>query len=280
MKDQKLVFAEGAFDANCVLYIRNCEGCDYAVNVHSTKVMIEGCKNCRIALNGKIITNSAELWKCDNVEVLSNVKLAMQLDLSRQVTLRYAKAQDMVQLVWAGMDDMKVEFEDDEEVTEEITSEQQQEGEAAKKTITRKRAPHHTGLARVREQYAGDVNAELDQFIVRFVGGKLLEERIVRLANGFPTTDREADQFDAEAAKKDAHLEKMARDLIRENPQIALGAVKKAQEQKLKDPKKLKPNEPCHCGSKKKYKKCCADKDEREKAEQKDKEKKPERKFH
>jgi hypothetical protein len=31
------VFAEGAFEPNCVLYIRNCEDCSFVVNVHSAK---------------------------------------------------------------------------------------------------------------------------------------------------------------------------------------------------------------------------------------------------
>ena len=45
--------------------------------------------------------------------------------------------------------------------------------------------------------------------------GKLLEERVVRLANGFPTTDREADAWDAEQRKKDEHMQKLARDFAR-----------------------------------------------------------------
>ncbi len=59
------------------------------------------------------------------------------------------------------------------------------------------------------------MNAELDQFIVRVVEDALLNERIVRLPNGFPTTDREADKFDAEAAKKDEHMRKMAAQMIK-----------------------------------------------------------------
>ena len=36
----------------------------------------------------------------------------------------------------------------------------------------------------------------LDQFIIRFVSDKLRSERVVRLENGYPTTEREAKAFD------------------------------------------------------------------------------------
>lgn len=52
----------------------------------------------------------------------------------------------------------------------------------------------------------------------------------------------------------------MAKKLIAENPAVFANA-KKAKEPKVKD-NKPKPNEPCHCGSKTKYKKCCMAKDE------------------
>jgi len=249
--DQQLVFAEGAFEPNCVLYIRNCENCSFVVNVHSTKVMIEGCVNCRVALNGKVITNTAEVWKCKNVELKSAVKLSMQVDLCDGLKVRYAKHVDMVQVVWAGMNDFEMAFDDGDAKTHPVLL---------------------TGLKQMGEKFPDGVNAELDQFIIRTVEGSLLEERIVRLPNGFPTTDREADAFDRESAKKDEAMKQVARNMIKENPAV-FGGVKPPTAQKFKD-KKPKPNEPCSCGSAKKYKKCCMAADEEEKA----KKSKPERK--
>jgi hypothetical protein len=238
--------------------------------VHSAKVMIEGCKNCKIHLNGKVITATTEVWKCDNVEVNVATKLAMQVDLCTGMRVTYGTerdffffpfsffflfffipgvVEDLVQLVWAGVEDLALV--------------------AGEHTL-------NTGLPQMREEFNGDVNAELDQFIIRLIEGKLLSERIVRLPNGFPTTDREADLFDAEQRKKDAAMDKMARDMIKNNPQIVAGHLKgKKIEQKVKDPKKLKPNEPCHCGSGKKYKKCCMEADEKERQAKKN----PERKL-
>merc|ERR1712093_729262 len=226
LENQKLMFAENAFEPNCVLYIRNCRGCEWTVLTHAAKVMIEGCHDCRITLHGKVITSTAEVWKCTNTDLVCNVKLALQLDLCRDLRVRYDTADHMVQMVWAGLDNFQCEFAD-----------------GSQPTLT-------TGVEQKRVEFEGDVNPEMDQFIVRVIEGKLLEERIVRLPNGFPTTDREADKFDAEAAKKDKALEEMARKLIKENPGLVAGPVKnRQQEQKVRDPRKLKPNEPCHCNS-------------------------------
>jgi hypothetical protein len=189
----------------------------------------------RIALNGKVITNSAEVWKCTNVELKSAVKLAMQVDLCDGLKLRYHDPSHMVQIVWAGMNDFELQFDEANLDTH---------------------PPLRTGLAQMRLKHLDGVNPEVDQFIIRTIDGKLLEERIVRLPNGYPTTDREADAFDAESAKKDAAMQNIARNMIKENPGVFAG-VKQHTEPKVKDQKKLKPNELCHCGSKAKYKVSC-----------------------
>jgi hypothetical protein len=49
------------------------------------------------------------------------------------------------------------------------------------------------------------------------VDGKLMTERVLRLHNDFPTTQREKAAFDAEAAAKAAAMEKMAADLLNKN---------------------------------------------------------------
>jgi hypothetical protein len=115
---QKLVFAEGAFEPNCVLYLRNCkvgglwmvfffffffffckrQDCHFTVNVHSTKVMLEGLVGCYVEIAGKVITSTAEAWKCQDTELVVKTKLAWQLDLSKQLRMRYDNAGDMVQV--------------------------------------------------------------------------------------------------------------------------------------------------------------------------------------
>lgn len=118
---------------------------------------------------------------------MAKTKLAWQMDLSQKLRLQYQNANDFVQvgcfvlfclgfvskerkIVWAGMEDFSLEF------------------------LCGSHARLDMGLTQMLEEFKGDVNRELDQFIVRVVEGKLLHERIVRLPNGFPTTDREADK--------------------------------------------------------------------------------------
>jgi hypothetical protein len=84
-----------------------------------------------------------------------------------------------------------------------------------------------------------------DQFIARFVDGKLVQEPVLRLANGYPSTKREMDLFDADLQRKDEYMRKRAEDMIKLVPN-----------RYLKDTK-VGRNDPCPCKSGQKYKKCC-----------------------
>ena len=104
-------------------------------------------------------------------------------------------------------------------------------------------APEHkllTGFNEMKSQYPNIVE-DIDQFITRFHKDKLLTEQIVRLKNGYPTTEREAAEFDR---KQEEAIQKLA-------AEAGITISKK----KPTGPK-VKPNDPCTCGSGKKYKKC------------------------
>ncbi len=94
-----------------MLYVRNCRDCDFTVQVHAAKVMLEGLENCRVELLGKVITSTAEAWKCRDTQLVARTKLAWQLDLSQRLRLTYERAADLVQVVWAGLDDFQLAFE-------------------------------------------------------------------------------------------------------------------------------------------------------------------------
>lgn len=88
---------------------------------------------------------------------------------------------------------------------------------------------------------------EIDQYIVRFVNGAFLEERCIRLKNGFLSTEREAADWERRnEAKKEAYVQKFLKD-------SGLNLNKSME-------KKIPRNSPCPCGSKKKYKTCCLNK--------------------
>merc|ERR1712098_715346 len=60
-----------------------------------------------------------------------------------------------------------------------------------------------TGIETIDREEVPDFKERFDQFIIRHVKGKLIQELIVRLENGFPTTEREAAAFDAQKEKND-----------------------------------------------------------------------------
>ena len=86
------------------------------------------------------------------------------------------------------------------------------------------------------------INIERTQFKISYNPlGKLMCEKIIRLKNGYPTTKAEDDEFQR---KHEQTLTVMA-------DRMGITIHKKG------DRLKIKPNAPCPCGSKKKYKKCC-----------------------
>eukprot|EP00041_Stephanoeca_diplocostata_P015867 m.305550 g.305550 ORF g.305550 m.305550 type:complete len:522 (-) comp20181_c2_seq6:133-1698(-) len=96
-----------------------------------------------------------------------------------------------------------------------------------------------TGYKDVLKQFPS-ISKERGQFKIHKVKGDLKQEKVIRLENGFTTTVREKEEFD-------------------KNQEAALQAMAKQMGITIKPKKgiKVKPNEPCPCGSGSKYKKCC-----------------------
>jgi hypothetical protein len=162
------------------------------------------------------------------------------LDICKNVKLVFEKKEDYHQIVWAGVDTLTVEFN---------------------------RSPEHnlvTGLEQMKAAHPDlTLNDQIDQFIIRFLpDGKLTPELIVRLANGYPTTNREADEWDAAQARKEEVTEEQIRKMIDLAPQLGINSIGKvgADGKKVK----VRVNDPCPCGSGIKYKKCCEKKSEGE----------------
>ncbi len=75
--------------------------------------------------------------------------------------------------------------------------------------------PLCTGLEHLRSQHPfEEINDSTDQFISRIVSGQLLTERILRLANEFPTTAREKLMFEEESQRKAAALQSMVSEMM------------------------------------------------------------------
>jgi len=201
------------FGAKGTLYFKNCEECEFIVNAPSVKVLIEGCKQCKITLNGHVKTEILEIWRCDDfVLTLNTVIRTLQADICSNIQMHFGKAEYLGQLVWAGLKNLVIDFEDSPENNMK------------------------TGLEEMAKEVA-DLNPETDQFIARFLEGKLKQELIVRLENGFPTTEREANDFD-EKAKHNAELaEAYVRKLVEEAKITLKPTEQVAQEQREKEEK-------------------------------------------
>jgi len=227
-KNQTTVVTKELLPKNSTIYFKDCIDGQYTIDplAKSTKILIEGCKNSTIVFNGKITTNMIEIWKCHDVKLEINTKvLTLQVDLSRNVTFTFDTKQNSQQVVWASTHDLGLHFKNS----------------ADKMT---------TGLTHKQAEYP-DLNHEIDQFIVRIIEGKILEERIVRLANGFPTTQREADEHDERERKNKIRAEEKLKKL-----------VKSVEIKHRPQGKKVGRNDPCPCNSGKKYKQCCATKEQ------------------
>lgn len=210
------------------VYVKACTGCTIRILATCTKILIEDVTDCVVELKGRILTEVVEFWKANGstLKVDTSVK-TLQIDLSDNCVIEYAEAENLGSIVWASVPNSLV--------------------------IKHPGGEHATSMAHQSSRYP-DLNPKLDQFIIRWnKKNKLREEMVVRLENGFPTTEREAQAFDDQQKKNDEAYENYVRKLMkfRGGPEtLGLG----------KADKKVNRNQPCPCGSGKKYKKCCANK--------------------
>ena len=154
-----------------VVTMRKCTDCEIVIapGVAAVKLMIEGCSNTTVSLDGKVLTETLEVWGCNSctVKVSSPIK-TVQVDACQGLALQYERASDFDRCLSAGAFQVSLTFAD---------------SLALNGTVD---------LAELRAQMPGKgFSAETDQFITRHVDGALLTELIIRLSNDFPTTERE-----------------------------------------------------------------------------------------
>jgi len=188
-KGETIVVSADDIKPEHTLFIKGCEDSTVEIRGRCTKVMIEGIKKCKIHLHSRILTNIVEVWKCS--DVLLNIQTdvrTLQLDLCRNLETKYSNRDNFPNITWAGVYNLSIAFDD----------------EAGKE-------PHVTGFDQMKPSYP-DLNPIYDQFIMRIINGEIATEQVVRLANGYPTTEREAQEFDTQTEKN----AKNAEDFIRQ----------------------------------------------------------------
>jgi len=204
------------------LYFKACKDCEYTIESKCVKVLIESCVNTKINFNGAITTSIVELWKSQDVTVSIGSKIqTFQVDMSTKIALNYSRRDHIHSVVWAGVHDLAISIPN---------------GAGGRETL-------NTGFSHMQETFS-DIKEDYDQFIVRILEGKLVSEQVVRLENGFPTTEREAKEFDEREARNKKAADKHIKKLV------------KSVEIKHSTTKKVGRNDACTCGSGQKFKKC------------------------
>lgn len=215
-KGIKETLDESTVKPQATVFFKNCDDCEYVLDARCTKVLIDGCHNTKIILKQKIITSTVDIYKSDNFHLQIFTKVGtLQADVCKKIHIQVDHQDNFQSLVWAGVYDLTLHFENENRTLK-------------------------TGYDEMAALH-GELSPTIDQFIVRWVNGDLLSERVVRLDNGFPTTAREKKFFDD---RQEETLQKLAKEAG-----ITIG--KKAE-------KKIPPNVVCpKCKSGLKYKKCC-----------------------
>lgn len=208
---------DGKFDNSATLVFVNCKDCVYTLENYTMKIYVQDCSNFTLHANAKVLTSTMEIFKGSNCNLAINTDIGtLQADQVDGLKVTYQSESNFTMAVWAGCDPIELGFANSEQ---KVSS----------------------GFTAVVAEYKdADLNKERTQFKISMVDGKLLQERIIRLENGFTTTMREKIKFDS---NQEATLQAMAK-----NMGITIRPGKKGI--------KVKPNDPCPCGSGKKFKKC------------------------
>jgi len=221
--DEEVVLDEVALSPDDTVVIRNSNGSHFTLNGYCTKVMVANCNNCTFTFNGKILTATAEFFMCQALTIEQNTAIkTLQIDGCTGVTIAVDAEDNFQSIVWAGTRDMSVSFAD------------------TGLTGT-------TGFEQMSSRVLGGdepLREDISQFKTFLEDGEVVTEKVIRLKNGFPSTEREKREFDERQAQNMAAFIKNS----------GLKIKRTGQRTATERPGR---NDPCHCGSTKKYKKCC-----------------------
>ncbi|KAK3277741.1 hypothetical protein CYMTET_14267 [Cymbomonas tetramitiformis] len=175
-----------------VLHLKNNKNCELIIPEETkiVKLLVEDCHNCTVTLNGKVATEVAEVWSCnDTTVILCSAVKTLQVDLCKELTVKFSLKSNFGSLVQAGIYGLHLRFADSP--SEDMD----------------------TDFTALKEQYP-DINDQTDQFITRLIDGVLCTEQIVRLKNEFPTTMREQNAFEQEQTKNAEAMEDAVRQML------------------------------------------------------------------
>eukprot|EP01083_Nonionella_stella_P173614 599427_1 len=182
-------------DSKATLVFQQCSDCTYTLTTLCTKVFVLCCRNFELVVDAKIVTQTLEIFKCDDVRVKTSQNIhTVQVDMSDKVAMRFDSRPNFRSVIWAGCEDISVEVAGDRLAS---------------------------GFTECQVDFA-DLHIERSQFKMHYVQDKLYNDKLIRLDNGFPTTKRELDEFER---KQEAQLQEMAAKMG-----VTIGKKKKAEQ--------------------------------------------------
>jgi len=210
----RAVLTQAEVPEGAVVCFINCHDCEYTLECTCVKLFIQSCTDFKIKSNGKVITSTLEMYQCERIHaIVAGQVHTVQADLNKDVVLEFPNKESFKMVVWTGCYNLTTKVGEFELVT---------------------------GFEQMKQEYK-NLREDIGQFKIHFLHDKLVAEKVFRLDNGFPTTKREADEFDR---TQEENLQRRAKEMgitIHKKPTGP----------------KIGRNDPCTCGSGKKYKACC-----------------------
>jgi hypothetical protein len=206
------------------LVFKDCHNAQFTIDAYCTKVHIDDCSDCSFVFAAKVVSAVAEIYKCNRLtlDIRTPVK-TLQVEGCDTVAVTFSDPENFHSVVWAGTKALGLTV-------------------AGLENAAASRADTGVDVLRARHPDM-TIRDDIDQFITRLVDGALLSERIIRLPNGFPTTEREKADFEDRQEKNMQAFVK--------------NAGLKVYRTEHKEPKAPGRNDQCSCSSGKKYKVCC-----------------------
>lgn len=218
LEDQSREIQESEVLDDEVISFCGCKNCDFTVSARCTKVFVERCENLLLRLNGTVLTGVVEVDACEKVNLVANTKIGtLQVERCSKVNILVQNKEH-----FNGFMIWAGCFMLRLQVHDAVMS--------CDFGLTQKLDP--------------TINIERTQFKVWMnAAGKLICDKVIRLKNGFPSTKREDDEH---TRREEEKLNELA---------TRMGITVHRKEDAIGT--RVKPNEPCPCGSGQKYKKCC-----------------------
>lgn len=181
------------------VHVRNCTDCTLTIpaSMKVVKVFFEGCKNTRLSLHAEMVTETLEVWRCDNSSVEITAKTGtIQADIcTGTLGIKFASKRLFGSIYHAGVETMEVSFGDGTPVhvtnaAALFAQQSSEEKEAAENALAKSKGA-------VMAQTADE-----SQFVTHIVKDNVCTERVVRGADEYPSTLRELKEkgFEASAA--------------------------------------------------------------------------------